>query len=109
MKDVNIFIDDILDSMNKIEKYIADISFNEFKENEMVIDAVLRNIEVIGEAARNLPDSFRNKNENIPWRQMIGMRNIVIHEYFGVDLNIIWEIVTKDVPKAKKMIEKLFW
>ena len=107
MKDANIFIDDILESMNKIERYITALSFNEFKEKEMVVDAVLRNIEVIGEAARNLPDSFRNKSENIPWRQMIGMRNIVIHEYFGVDLSIIWEIIIKDIPKAKKMIEKL--
>lgn len=106
-KDPTIFLEDILDSMNKITKYTKNKSFEEFKSNSMAVDAVLRNLEVIGEASTNLPSEIRNDNPHIPWRRMIGLRNIVIHEYFGVDLNIIWRVSTIDIPETKPMIEEL--
>lgn len=107
MKDNKIYLEDIISSIKKIEKYINDISFEEFYDNEMIVDAVVRNLEIIGEAARYLEDDFKETNSHIPWRNMIGLRNIMIHEYFGIDLNIIWKIVTDDIPKTKPEILKL--
>ncbi|WP_241423291.1 HepT-like ribonuclease domain-containing protein [Candidatus Contubernalis alkaliaceticus] len=93
--------------MNKIQEYIGDLSYEEFSTKNIVIDAVVRNLEVIGEAAKNVPVDVREKHAQIPWRQMAGLRNILIHEYFGIDLNIVWTIATKDIPKAKKQIKEL--
>ncbi|NQV19349.1 MAG: DUF86 domain-containing protein [Armatimonadetes bacterium] len=107
MKNNKIFLEDIISSINKIEKYIYNTSFEEFSNNDMIIDAVVRNLEIIGEAARYLEDDFREANARIPWRNMIGLRNIMIREYFGIDLNIIWKIVTDDIPKTKPEILKL--
>ncbi len=107
MKNNEIYLDDIISSIKKIEKYINNVSFEEFSDNEMIVDAVVRNLEIIGEAARNLEDDFKETNSHIPWRNMIGLRNIMIHEYFGIDLNIIWKIVTDDIPKTKPEILKL--
>jgi len=106
-KDPALFLEDILEAMNKIEKYTEDKDIEEFRADSMAVDAVLRNLEVIGEASTNIPSEFREKNPDIPWKRMIGLRNIVIHEYFGVDLNIIWRIVTKDLPETKPLIEEL--
>jgi uncharacterized protein with HEPN domain len=100
----NLFVEDILESMDKIENYIRDLYYDDFIENHMVIDAVLRNLEIIGEAANNIPHDLRNKFLNIPWKKMIGLRNIVAHGYFGIDLTIVWEIVTKNLPETKQDI-----
>ena len=101
------FLEDMIDCMNKIQEYIGDLSYEEFSTKNIVIDAVVRNLEVIGEAAKNVPVGVREKHAQIPWRQMAGLRNILIHEYFGIDLNIVWTIATKDIPKAKKQIKEL--
>ncbi|UNC92019.1 DUF86 domain-containing protein [Candidatus Contubernalis alkalaceticus] len=101
------FLEDMIDCMNKIQEYIGDLSYEEFSTKNIVIDAVVRNLEVIGEAAKNVPVDVREKHAQIPWRQMAGLRNILIHEYFGIDLNIVWTIATKDIPKAKKQIKEL--
>ncbi|MDB5055280.1 MAG: hypothetical protein JWM44_3330 [Bacilli bacterium] len=80
--------------MNRIDTYIFGVEYDSFLSNQMLIDAVIRNLEVIGEAARNVSDEIRNKYPKIPWRNMIGLRNILIHQYFGVDESIVWEIIT---------------
>ncbi len=74
----------------------------------MVIDAVLRNLELIGEASKRLSNVFINKHNNIPWKKVIGLRNIVIHEYSDVDLDIIWDIVTKNIPETKENIQEIY-
>jgi len=107
-KDPALFLEDILEAMNKIEKYTKDKDIEKFRSDSMTVDAVLRNLEVIGEASTNIPSEFREDNPEIPWKRMIGLRNIVIHEYFGVDLDIIWRIITKDIPETKPLIEELF-
>jgi len=99
------FIEDILESMGKIQRYIKSLDYKEFENNELIVDAVIRNLEIIGEASKNIPDGIRDKYPNIPWRRMIGLRNITAHEYFGVDLNIIWEIITTNLPETKPKIE----
>ncbi|MDG6219012.1 MAG: DUF86 domain-containing protein [Candidatus Thermoplasmatota archaeon] len=96
-----LFVEDILTSVDKIENYISDLYYDDFIENHMVVDAVLRNLEIIGEAANNIPDEIRNKFSNIPWKKMIGLRNLVAHGYFGIDMTIIWEIITKNIPETK--------
>jgi len=79
----------------------------EFKKDDRTIDAVLRNIEIIGEAANKLSEKIYKENESVPWGRMIGLRNIVIHEYFGVDLNIIWQVITVNLPETKPQIEEI--
>lgn len=106
-RDHKLYIEDIITSMEKIEKYIKGLNQADFTSNDQVFDAVIRNLEVIGEAARNIPESIKEQNINIPWNKMIGLRNIAIHEYFGVDADIIWEIITKDLPDTKSQIMKL--
>jgi len=106
-RNYKLFIEDILDAMNKIEEYIKGLSYEDFAENEMVEDAVIRRIEIIGEAAGNVPENIKVKYQNIPWKKMVGLRNITIHEYFGVDLDIVWEIVTKNIPGTKADIQKV--
>lgn len=103
-----LYLNDIIQSMNKIEKYSQGLDYDSFVRNEMVVDAVLRNIEVIGEAAAQIPEIVKQENSNIPWKKIIGLRNIVIHEYFGVDLDNIWKIVTENIPETKPQLEEMF-
>lgn len=107
-----LYLNDIIQAMNKIEKYSQGLDYDSFVSNDMVIDAVLRNIEVIGEAAAQIPETLKQQYSHIPWKKIIGLRNIVIHEYFGVDLDNIWKIVTENIPDTKphlvKMLEDLF-
>jgi len=99
-----LFVEDILEAIDKIKRHIEGLTYETFVKNELVIDAVIRNLEIIGEASRNLPEDVRKKYPEIPWGRMIGLRNIIIHEYFGVDLAIIWEIITKNLPETKPKI-----
>ena len=97
----------IRDSISKILKYVDGISQDEFNQNSMIHDAVIRQIEIIGEASKNVPESFKNSYQTVPWKQMISMRNKVIHEYFGVRLNIVWEAVQNEIPPLKNVIERI--
>jgi uncharacterized protein with HEPN domain len=106
-KRYDLFLSDILDSMNSIEEYIEGTDYDDFIANKMMVDAVLRNLEILGEAAKNVPDHVRAKYPKIPWRRMIGLRNIVVHEYFGVDLENIWKIITTDIPEIKPEISRV--
>lgn len=106
-KDYKLFVEDILMAMNKIERYIKGLTYETFVENDMAIDAVIRNLEIIGEASKNLPEEVKVKYPDIPWKRMVGLRNIAIHEYFGVDLEIIWEIITRNLPETKPKIEAM--
>jgi uncharacterized protein with HEPN domain len=102
-----LFLEDMLEAINKIERYIQDLTRDQFEGNDLVIDAVIRNLEIIGEAAKNVPEDIKKKYPTIPWNRMIGLRNVTIHEYFGVDLNIIWEIITKNLSETKPKIEAM--
>lgn len=106
-KDIKIFLFDILDSIEKIEEYTKNISEDEFFDNIQIQDAVIRRIGIIGEAVKNLPKSFRDKHPNIPWKKIAGTRDVIIHDYSGVDADLVWEIVKNDIPKLKKQIKKL--
>lgn len=106
-KDSLIYIDDILESMDIIDKYIKGVSIELFKNDIGVQDKVIRRLMIIGEASTRLTKEFKNQFPDIPWRQIIGLRNIIIHEYSSVSLKQIWQIITKDLPSTKPKIEEI--
>ena len=87
-----LLIEDILESANKIISYTLNLSFEEFTQNSLVIDAVIRNFEIIGEAANRLPQPFKDNNSTIDWHRIRGFRNRIVHDYFGIDYSIVWQI-----------------
>lgn len=99
------FLEDIVSSITKIEKYINGMSYADFKDDDKTIDGVVRNLEIIGEAAKNIPEEIKDGYPEIPWSEMIAMRNKVTHEYFGVDTQIIWETIQKDLPEVGLRIQ----
>lgn len=104
---LKLYFDDIIEAINKIEEYTKEMTFEDFKKDTKTIDAVVRNIEVIGEAAKHIPAGVRVKHIGIPWKEIIGTRSKVIHEYFGVDTEILWKTVVEDIPLLKKQISEL--
>lgn len=97
-RDWRLRVEDILDAAANIETYIAGLTFETFQADRKTIDAVVRNLEVIGEAARHLLAFEGDLPGDIPWSDIAGMRNILVHEYFGVDLGIVWQTATGDLP-----------
>ena len=107
-RDYGDFVQDILDSINDVENFIDGMEFEDFINDKKTIYSVVRAIEIIGEAAKNVPEQIRTKYPDVPWKQMAGMRDKLIHEYFGVDLEIIWETAKDDVPRLKTAVSKVF-
>jgi len=105
-RDHSIFPQDILGSLDKSEKYTGNLTYDEFCMNSMVVDAVVRNFEIIGEAAGHIPTDIRDHYRSIPWDKMKAMRNIMIHEYFGVDLETVWKTAKDALPGLKNEINK---
>ncbi len=106
-KEPKVFLGHICESIDHIEKYIASFSYIQFIKNPQLQDAVVRRLEIIGEATKNLPQEFRNKYPEIPWKFMAGTRDVMSHEYFGVDFMMIWNIIKKELPSLKIKILKL--
>lgn len=102
-----LFFHDILESIEKIIKYTKPVSYEDFVLNDIIIDAVMRNFEIIGEAAKHIPDEFKEKYSQLPIKEMIGMRNILIHNYLGVDYEFVWQTIQEDLPVAKKIIKEI--
>jgi uncharacterized protein with HEPN domain len=93
-----LLVEDIIDSAEKILEYTHNLSFEEFIKDGKTIDAVIRNFEIIGEAANRLPEEFKDNNPHIDWHRIRGFRNRIIHHYFGIDYVIVWEIKEKFLP-----------
>jgi len=106
-RDPKIFLEHILASINEIERNTDNLSVIEFSKSTTIQDAFVMRLEIIGEAVKNLPVSFRNKHPKIPWKKIAGLRDVLIHEYFGVDVDLVWKIANKDIPKLKKQIMRL--
>ena len=106
-KDPKFYLGHIRDSINHINRYTKGLEKEEFLKNNLVQDAVVRNIEIIGEAVKNLPKDFTNKHKEVPWKDIAGMRDRIAHFYFGIDYALVWDTVKKDIPELKKQIQKL--
>ena len=103
----HLLLEDILDAANKILEYTEGLSYEDFSSDNKSIDAVCRNFEIIGEAANKLPEDFREKNDSIDWFRIRGFRNRIIHEYFGVDIQILWNIKENQIPELIREISKI--
>ncbi len=105
--DISKFLLDILEYAELIENSTKNISKDKFIKNKDITDATIRRLEVIGEAVKNIPNNFRNQYPDIPWSKVAGLRDIIIHAYFKVDLDLTWEIIKDDLPKLKRNIQKI--
>lgn len=101
------FVYDIVEACKRIQKYLKGVTYEEFLKNFEKQDAVVRNIEIIGEAVKNLSSEFKAKHKDIPWKKIAGMRDRLIHFYFGVNLEIVWIVATKEVPFLKQKIREI--
>jgi len=106
-RSLELLVEDIWESIEKIERYIEGMTQDSFKSDEKTTDAVVRNLEIIGEAAGRLPEDFTNRHSEIEWMKIVGLRNRIVHESFGVDLQIIWQILNKDIPAFKAHLENI--
>lgn len=97
----------IYDAITEIESYIANKDFSHFMENSMMRFACIKQMEIIGEASNHISDEVKSKFSSIEWTQIVGMRNVFVHEYFGVDSTLVWEIIKKDIPELKEKIKKI--
>ncbi len=106
-REYKVYLRDILEAIDKIERYTENMNFEDFSNNELIQDGVIRNLEIIGEAVKNLPDDIKKDYPEVEWRKIAGLRDILIHAYFGVDLEVIWDIVKNKVPELKEMVRKI--
>jgi uncharacterized protein with HEPN domain len=102
-----LFVEDILESIGLIESYISNMNFDDFQKDRRTIDAVVRNLEIIGEASRSIPEEIKNNHPEIDWKGITGLRNRIAHEYFGISVSIVWEIIKSDLPALKEKIKHL--
>ncbi len=106
-RDSRIYLEDILEAIRKIASYTAHLSKAAFLEDEKTLDAAVRNLEVIGEAVKKLPEDLRAQHPTLEWKKMAGLRDILIHEYFGLDAEIVWDIVTTKVPTLNQAVRAM--
>lgn len=106
-RDVRLFLTDMLDAVMKIERYTASLTAEQFQADDLRIDAVVRNLEIVGEAARQIPPDLRERYPGIDWTRVVGFRNIVIHEYFDVDIEIVWTIATQRLSELKTFLRRM--
>lgn len=101
----SLFIEDILESISWIEEFTSDMDFDQFIDDEKTKTAVVKKLEILGEATKNIPRAIRNKHKDLPWSDMAKMRDKLSHEYFGVRYDIVWKVITEKLPKIKPAIE----
>lgn len=106
-KNEKIFLMHVLESAEKIEEFTKGISKEEFADSSLIQDGVARRLEIIGEATKNIPEDFRKKHPEVEWRKVAGTRDVLIHGYFGVDINLVWGIAKNNVPELKAKIQKI--
>ena len=106
-RDLSLLIEDMLASVDKIMNYTAGLSFDAFLKDEKTVDAVIRNFEIIGEAANRIDPVFRDQHPEIQWRRIRGFRNRIVHDYFGIDYGIVWSIIEDDLDDLSKQLKLL--
>jgi uncharacterized protein with HEPN domain len=103
-RDILVYLGDILESAELIESYIASISEIDFYKSREKQDAILHRLQIIGEAAKHVPSSYREKWSHVPWKDIAGIRDIIVHEYFGITLSMIWKTAVEDIPLLRQQI-----
>ena len=103
-RDPQILVEDVRLAISKIERYIVGLSHDQFLADDLRKDAVARNLEIIGEAVRQMPDAFKQSHANVPWAQIAGLRNRIVHDYFGLDWEIIWHVIECELPELKTQL-----
>ena len=106
-QDFLVYLDDILDAMGKAEMFVAGMRYEQFEDDLRTIYAVTRALEIVGEATRRLPASFREQYPHVPWQDMAGMRDKIIHGYDNVNLRIVWDVVKRDIPEVRPLIKQI--
>lgn len=106
-RDYKLYLADILEAIRKVESYTQGLSLLEFSRDEMRVDAVMRNLEIIGEAAKNIPPEIRQKYPAVEWRKIAGLRDVAIHTYFTIDLRIIWDVVENKLPTLQRDVTRI--
>ena len=106
-RDPRLFLVDMLEAIEKIGRYTAGLSLDQFEASDMVVDAVVRNLEIIGEAARQMPLTLRDRYPQVEWSRVVGFRNIVIHAYFAVDVEIVWTIATQRLSELQPVLQEM--
>lgn len=105
-RDYSVYLEDILAAIAKIQRYTEGLSLEQFAEDEKTVDAVVRNLEVIGEAVKQLPGDFRSRHPGIEWQKIAGLRDILIHQYFGVDVDILWDVVQSKLTALETAVRQ---
>lgn len=106
-RSLELFLNDILVAIEKVRNYTHNHSLESFDQHPMAVDAVVRNLEVIGEAAKHIPEPLRKKYSQIPWKRVVGFRNIAIHDYFAVDIELVWTIATEQLGELETVIKNI--
>lgn len=106
-RDYKVYLDDMIVAIEKVRRYTAGMAFESFSKDEKTLDAVIRNLEVIGEAAKSVPDAVRAKHPEMDLRKIGGLRDILIHEYFGVDLEILWDVIQNKLPVLEQQVREI--
>jgi uncharacterized protein with HEPN domain len=106
-KEIRVFLEDIKESADRIEEYSQGMSKTHFMEDIRTQDAIIRRLEIVEEAVKNIPEDFKSKYPNIPWKQIAGMRDVLIHGYFGVNLERVWAVVERDLPELKPKVLRI--
>jgi uncharacterized protein with HEPN domain len=106
-REPKVFLEDILTAAGRIEKYTKSLSYDDFLDNDLVSDAVIKNVLVIGEATKKIPDEIRLAYPEIEWRKMAGMRDMMIHGYFSINYRIVWDVVQNKIPVLKQQVEQV--
>ena len=106
-RDSKLLLDDIRTAIGKIEQYILNLDKEGFLADDKTVDAVVRNLEIIGEAVRQMPEGYKQAHTQIAWGQIAGLRNRIVHDYFGLDLDLIWEIIKGDLPRLGHQLTDL--
>ena len=107
MKNARLYLKDILDAMDAIESFVAGMEFDEFKNDDKTSSAVIRKLEITGEAAKNIPEEIRSRHPAVPWKEMAGMRDKLIHFYFGVKYDLVWQTIKDVIPQVKPLIQTI--
>ena len=105
-RDYTLFVEDIINSITKIKRYTQGLDYKEFSTNELVIDAVIRNFEIIGESANNIPEEIQKKYNFVEWKEITGFRNVLIHGYFTIEIEMLWDTIKNNLPDLEEHIQR---